>query len=184
MARAALSQETVVDLAVALVDESGPEALTLSAVAARAGVATPSLYKHVRNLAELRELLSVRIIDEISDELGPAVLGRSGEEAVGAFMDAWRAYVTRHPNRYAVVIQQPHPSMRTAGERLMGIMLATLRGYGLADSDAIHTARCMRAAAHGFAVLEASGAFGLPERLDESYDLLKHMIVAGLTALR
>ncbi|NUT08868.1 MAG: helix-turn-helix transcriptional regulator, partial [Nonomuraea sp.] len=79
MARAALSQEAVVDLAVREVDEGGPEALTLSAVAARAGVATPSLYKHVRNLAELRELMSARIADEISDELGRAVLGRSGD---------------------------------------------------------------------------------------------------------
>ncbi|MEU1386026.1 MULTISPECIES: TetR/AcrR family transcriptional regulator [unclassified Nonomuraea] len=184
MPRAALSQDTVVDLAMRAVDEGGPEALTLSALAARAGVATPSLYKHVRNLAELRELLSVRITDEISDALGQAVLGRSGEEAVGALMDAWRAYVTRHPHRYAMVIQQPHPGMRTAGERLMGIMLAALRGYGLAGSDAIHAARCLRAAAHGFAVLEASGAFGLPELLDESYDLLKHMVVAGLATPR
>ncbi|MFI7104934.1 TetR/AcrR family transcriptional regulator [Nonomuraea sp. NPDC050227] len=184
MPRAALSRDTVVDLAVCLVDENGPEALTLSALAARAGVATPSLYKHVRNLAELRELLSVRITDEITDELAQAVLGRSRDEAVGALMDAWRAYVTRHPHRYAMVIQQPHPGMRASGERLMGIMLAALRGYGLEGSDAIHAARCLRATAHGFAVLEASGGFGLPERLDESYDLLKHMVVAGLTTPR
>ncbi|NUS02355.1 MAG: TetR/AcrR family transcriptional regulator [Nonomuraea sp.] len=184
MARAALSQEAVVDLAVREVDEGGPEALTLSAVAARAGVATPSLYKHVRNLAELRELMSARIADEISDELGRAVLGRSGDEALGALMDAWRAYVTRHPHRYAMVVQQPHPSMRAAGDRLLGIMLAALRGYGLEDSGAIHAARCLRAAVHGFAVLESAGAFGLPEKLDESYDLLKRMIVAGLTTPR
>ncbi|NUR83444.1 MAG: TetR/AcrR family transcriptional regulator [Nonomuraea sp.] len=184
MPRAALSKEAVVELAVCEVDEGGPDALTLSAVAARAGVATPSLYKHVRNLAELRELLSVRITDEISDELGRAVLGRSGEDAVGALMDAWRSYVTRHPHRYAVVIQQPHPAMRTAGDRLVGIMLAALRGFGLDDPGSIHAARCLRAAAHGFAVLESAGAFGLPEKLDESYDLLKHMIVAGLTTPR
>lgn len=184
MSRAALSREAVVDLALREVDESGPGALTLSAVATRAGVATPSLYKHVRNLAELRELLSVRITDEISDELGRAALGRSGDEALGALMDAWRAYVTRRPHRYAVVIQQPHPAMREAGDRLMGIMLAALRGYGLDDSDAIHAARCLRAAVHGFAVLESAGAYGLPEQLDESYELLKHMIVAGLTTPR
>ncbi|MFI6180723.1 TetR/AcrR family transcriptional regulator [Nonomuraea sp. NPDC051191] len=184
MPRAALSPDAVVDLAVCIVDESGPESLTLSALAARAGVATPSLYKHVRNLAELRELLSVRIADEIAGELGQAVLGRSRDEAVGALMDAWRAYVTRHPHRYAMVIQQPHPAMRASGERLVDIMLAALRGYGLAGSDAIHAARCLRAAAHGFAVLEASGAFGLPELLDESYGLLKHMIVAGVTTPR
>jgi AcrR family transcriptional regulator len=184
MARASLSKEAVVDLAVREVDEGGPEALTLSAVAARAGVATPSLYKHVRNLAELRELLSARIIDEISDELGRAVLGRSGDESLEALMDAWRAYVVSHPHRYAMVIQAPHPGLLEAGERLLGIMLAALRGYGLTGSDGIHAVRCLRAAVHGFAVLETSGAFGMPEKLDDSYDLLKRMIVSGLAAPR
>jgi AcrR family transcriptional regulator len=171
----------VVDLAAQVLDEGGPEALTLSAVAARAGVATPSLYKHVRNLAELRELLSARITDEISALAGDAVLGRSGDEAVRALMNAWRAYVLRHPHRYAAVIQTPHPGMRAAGDRLLDIMLAALRAYGLGDSDAIHAARCLRAAVHGFAVLEAAGAFGLAESTDDSYDLLTHMIISGVT---
>jgi hypothetical protein len=29
-------------------------------------------------------------------------------------------------------------------------------------------------------MLEAAGAFGLPEKLDDSYDLLIHMIISGL----
>lgn len=90
MARAALSAGAVVDIALAIVDEEGPAALTLAAVAGRAGVAAPSLYKHVRSLATLRELLSERILDEISDQLSGAVLGRSGDEAVRALLDAWR----------------------------------------------------------------------------------------------
>ncbi|WP_405692175.1 TetR-like C-terminal domain-containing protein [Streptomyces sp. NBC_00057] len=42
----------------------------------------------------------------------------------------------------------------------------------------------MRAAVHGFAVPEAEGTFGLPEKLDESYDLLIHMMITGLHAPR
>ncbi|MFG1680601.1 TetR/AcrR family transcriptional regulator [Nonomuraea sp. NPDC049269] len=180
MARAALSPDAVVSLAVAIVDEEGPAALTLSAVAARAGVATPSLYKHVRNLAELRELLSVRILNEMAEHVGAAVLGRSGDDALRALMEAWRSYVTRHPGRYAAVIQVPDPATAEAGARLIDILFAALRAYGLEGSDAIHAARSLRAAAHGFSVLEAAGAFGLPEKLDESYDLLTHMIISGL----
>lgn len=184
MARAALSAGAVVDIALAIVDEEGPAALTLAAVAGRAGVAAPSLYKHVRSLATLRELLSERILDEISDQLSGAVLGRSGDEAVRALLDAWRSYVVRHPHRYASVIQVPTPATAEAGGRLVDILLATLRAYGLAGSDAIHAARCLRAAAHGFGVLEAAGGFGLPEKLDDSYELLIHMVIAGLRTPR
>lgn len=185
MARAALSADAVVDVALRLVDEEGPAALTLAAVASRAGVATPSLYKHVRNLAELRALMSVRIINELAERIGGAVLGRSADEAIRALMMAWRDYVLGHPHRYSALDQAPEPMVAQAGERLIDIMLAALRAYGLEDSEAIHAARCLRAAMHGFAVLEAENAFQLPEKLDETYDLLVHMVVAGLrTPLR
>jgi AcrR family transcriptional regulator len=181
VARAALSREAVVELALRLVDDEGEAGLTLSAVAARAGVATPSLYKHVRNLAELRELLSARVMSEMADEASAALLGRSGDEAVRALMETWRSYVLRHPRRYSAMLQTPEPGMAEEGARLVGILLAALRAYGLTDSAAIHAARCLRAAVHGFAVLEAAGGFGLPEKLDESYDLLINVMIKGLS---
>ncbi|MBX6382647.1 MAG: TetR/AcrR family transcriptional regulator [Microbispora sp.] len=184
MTRAALSPDAVVDIALRIVDEKGPDALTLSAVAARAGVATPSLYKHVRNLAELRVLVSGRVMAELTEVASEAVLGRSGDEALRALMDGWRSYAARHPHRYSALIQAPRPETAEAGNRLIGIMLAALRAYGLEGSAAIHAVRCLRAAMHGFAVLEAAGAFQLAENLDESYALLAHMVVSGLRTPR
>jgi AcrR family transcriptional regulator len=162
VARAALSADAIVDLALRVVDEGGPAALTLSAVAGAAGVAPPSLYKHVRNLAELRALVSARIIGEIADQAGEAVLGRSADDAVRALMTAWRAYVRRCPNRYAAIVQSPEPRTAEAGARLLTIMSATLRAYGMEDSAAIHAARCLRAAVHGFAVLEPKAPSACP----------------------
>lgn len=180
MPRASLSADAVVDVALGLVDAQGPAGLTLSAVAGLAGVATPSLYKHVRNLAELRDLLSARIMNEMADEIGVAVIGRSADEAIRAFMTAWRGYALRHPRRYAALLHSPEPRTAEAGERLITILFATLRAYGLEDSAAVHAARCLRATAHGFVSLETGGGFALPEALDESYALLTHMVVTGL----
>lgn len=180
MPRAGLSPEAVVDLALRILDEEGPAALTLNAVAARAGVAPPSLYKHVRGLPELRVLVSLRVLDEMTARGARAVLGRSGDEAVYALMRAYRAYIVEHPGRYAALIQEPHPALAEAGRRLLEVIYAALRAYGLTGSAAVHAARCLRSAAHGFAVLEAAGGFGLPEDLDTSYDLLIRMIITGL----
>lgn len=184
MARAALSADTVVDVALRLVDEEGAAALTVAAVASRAGVATPSLYKHVRNLAELRGLMSVRIMNELAERIGGAVLGRSADEAIRALMTAWRDYVLGHPHRYSALDQAPEPMVAQAAEGLVEIMLAALRAYGLEDSEAVHFTRCLRAAVHGFAVLEAEDAFQRPEKLDETYDLLVHVMIAGLRTCR
>lgn len=182
MPRAGLSPGAVVDLAVDLVDAEGPAALTLAAVAARAGVATPSLYKHVGSLAELRSLVSLRVLEELAERLAAAVMGRSGDAAVRALLLAYRAYVVQHPNRYSAMSPQPLADPRTAAaaDRLLRVTLAVLGGFGLEGPAAIHAARCLRSAVHGFAVLEAAGGFGLPEDLDASYERLMDMLITGL----
>lgn len=183
MPRARLSTAAVVDAAVAVVDEHGLDALTLAAVAARTGVATPSLYKHVGSLAELRELVGVRVLEDMADRFARAVMGRAGDEAVAALMREYRAYVREHPGRYAAMPHDPlhaGPAQVAAGGRLFEILLAVLRGYGLTDSAAVHAARCMRAVAHGFADIEAAGGFGLAESVDETYAHLIQMLVNSL----
>lgn len=180
MPRVGLSPGAVVDIAMDIVDAD--EALTLAAVAGRAGVATPSLYKHVRGLDELRGLVSARVINELADRLSEAALGRSGDDALRGIMRALREYVTGNPPRYRAMRQSADAEGEeaVAAERLLGIILAVLRGYGLDGPDLIHAARCVRAATHGFASLQAVGGFGLPEDLDTSYELLIQMVAKGL----
>jgi AcrR family transcriptional regulator len=180
--RAGLSPAAVVDTALGLVDEQGPEALTLSAVAARTGVAAPSLYKHVRNIGELRSLVGRRVIEEMTDVVGTATMGRSGDEAVAALMQAWRGYAVKHPFRYAAMPPEPltDAALAESGGRLMAVALAVLRGCGLEGESAIHAARCLRAAMHGFVILETAGGFGLPEDLDATYRLLQKTMINGL----
>ena len=67
MPRVGLNGDAVVDAALAVVDESGPQALTLATVAARVGVATPSLYQHVAGLAQLRARVAARVLAEMTD---------------------------------------------------------------------------------------------------------------------
>ncbi|MFC7382395.1 TetR/AcrR family transcriptional regulator [Sphaerisporangium rhizosphaerae] len=183
MARAGLSPDAVVDIALRIIDEEGPAAVTLAAVAGRAGVATPSLYKHVRNLAELNDLVSARVMNELADRLREALLGRSGDQALRAFMHIYRDYAVANPGRYAAMSQAAPPEggdQAKAAGALVGIVVGALRAYGLEGADAIHATRCLRAAAHGFAVLETAGGFGLPVDLDDTYALLLGMITAGL----
>lgn len=182
MPRAGLSTAAVVEAAMAVVDELGEGALTLAAVAQRTGVATPSLYKHVAGLGELRTLVGARVIEDMAEGFTRAVLGRSGDDAVVALMHAYRAYVKAHPARYAAAPVDPlhDPALADAGRKLLDVVLGALRGYDLAPSEAIHATRCLRAVAHGFASLEAGGGFGLPEDLDQTYDQLVGVMIAAL----
>jgi len=182
MPRAGLSTAAVVDAALTLVDEHGIGALTLAAVAQRTGVATPSLYKHVAGLGELRTLLGRRVLDDMTEHFTRAVLGRSGDDAVTALMHAYRAYVKAHPARYAAAPLDPlhDPALVAAGTKLFEVVLGALRAYDLSPADTVHAARSLRTVAHGFASLEAGGGFGLPEDLDQTYDRLIAAVLGGL----
>lgn len=182
MPRVGLSPDAVVDAAIAVIDADGPDALSLAAVASRTGVATPSLYKHVSSLDALRGRVQLRVITELGDALAEAVLGRSTDDALRALMNAYRDYAVTHPHRYAALPQQPRPEpeLAAAGARTIEVIMAVLRGYGLAGAEAVHATRCLRAAMHGFASLQISGGFQLAEDVDESHRRLTDAMVAGI----
>jgi len=177
-----LTPTVVVDVALGIVDEHGLEGLTLAAVAQRCEVATPSLYKHVANLGELKALVGVRVLDDMTERFTAAVLGRGGDEAVTALMGAYRAYVADHPKRYSAMPMDPlhDPIQKAAGAKQIDVMFATLRSYGLEGTATVHAARRLRVLVHGFASIESADGFGLPEGLDDTYDQLIQMYLASL----
>ncbi|GAA5181029.1 TetR/AcrR family transcriptional regulator [Rugosimonospora acidiphila] len=176
--RAGLTVDKVVELGLSIVDQSGLDGLTLARVAEAAGVATPSLYKHVAGLPDLRERVAGEGIAGLSDRVRQAVIGVSGDEAVRALMGAYRAYLVEFPNRAGLLVAPPPAAGRR--EDLLAVVLAVLRGYRLEGAEAIHAARILRSSVHGFAVLEAAGGFGYREDLDESFGRLVDVVVAGL----
>ncbi|SDR77711.1 TetR/AcrR family transcriptional regulator [Agrococcus carbonis] len=184
MPRAGLSPAAVVDLALAELDATGGAPLSLGAVAARAGVKPPSLYKHVAGLPELEALVAARVYDELGDAVEAAIEGRQGADAVVAFLRAYRSFAVRHPARYRwlPVRAGEHPALTRAADRVLTIAARAVAGdagvqgepveLGELDDAAIHELRGLRAVAHGFATLEAAGGFGLPTDVDASFERL------------
>jgi AcrR family transcriptional regulator len=182
MPRVGLSADAVVDIALLIVDENGIDALTLSGAAARAGVATPSLYRHVRGLAQLRSRIAARVLNDMTDVATAAVLGLSGDDAVAALMRRLRAYAVEYPERYASVPADPlHDSELTENAaRLLEVFFAVLRGYHLDGPVAVHATRCLRVIVYGFSVIESSGGFAMAEDPADTYEELIRMYLAYL----
>jgi AcrR family transcriptional regulator len=187
--RAGLSRDAVVDLAVDLVDAEGLGSLTLAAVAGRAGVAVPSLYKHVGSLAELRSAVALVAVRELTRVSASATVGRSGEEALRALGHAIRGFAHQHPGLYASGQIAPDPEaeggleLAQSAADAVALMAAVLRGFGLPDDRTVDAVRTARSALHGFVMLEAGGGFGMPDSVDCSFEALLDTVVAGIHAL-
>lgn len=178
-----IDRAQVITTAATLADEHGLDQLTLALVASRLGVRLPSLYNHVAGLPGLRRDLALLGLRDLARQLNQAAIGKAGDDALQALGLAYRTFARTHPGLYAATIRAPaadDQEWQAAGTEVVTIVLAVLAGYQLADDDALHAVRAFRSVVHGFVALEASGGFGLPLDLDESYRRLLHGFIVGL----
>jgi len=180
--RAGLDTDAVVATAAGLADAHGLDAVSLTRLARELGVRPPSLYAHVAGLPDLRARLAARGAAELADALRSAAAGRARGDALHAVAAAYRRYALAHPGTYQALQRAPDLEGGQAGAALVDVVLAVLRGYGLRGHRAIHGARAVRAALHGFVLLETREGFGLPLTVEESYRRLVAILDRGLSA--
>jgi AcrR family transcriptional regulator len=146
--------DQIVGAARALLEEEGPDALSMRRVADRIGIRAPSLYKHVPD----KSALEVLLIAEGLEEFG-AAFAAAGPDLAG-LARAYRDWARAHPHLYELITARPLPRDRLP-EGLEARAAAPLAAAVGSDPD---RARAVWAAAHGLASLELAGRF--PEDAD------------------
>jgi len=174
----------VATAAAELADEVGLANVTMTVLAERLGVRTPSLYKHVGGQSDLRRRVAVLTLTELGDELREALQGRGGYDALTAAATTIRRYAVAHPGRYAATVRldpegQDDPLL-VAGSRVIDSLSAVLAGYRVPEENTVHALRTMRSLFHGFAVLEGAGGFQMDTDVDESFAWLVAFLHRGL----
>jgi AcrR family transcriptional regulator len=180
-----LDRERVVDAAAALVDTKGPEALTLAAVADGLGIRSPSLFKHVDSLDDLRVALAIRAYQGLDAALAEPGVDEPPLPSLRRIASAWRRFATEHPGVYALAARtsldgRPE-AVHVAGPLLERVLAAVARVTGPGD-PAVHGARALRALVHGFVLLEQDRGFGLAVPVTASFDRAVDALLLGLGA--
>jgi AcrR family transcriptional regulator len=188
MPRSGLDATRVVEEAALIADSEGLEQVTLARVAVRLGVKAPSLYNHVEGLPGLQRLLTIACLEELTEAVRDAAVGRAGADALAAMGRAYRAYAAAHPGRYLATVRAPamgassadDPELNAVGNRAIEMFLSVLEGWGFRGDDALHRVRVIRSMFHGFVSIEAEGGFAMPLDLDESFELMLQTLIGGL----
>lgn len=182
MARVPLTAALVISDAAALADENGFEAVTLSAVARRLGVQTPSLYSHVRDREALLDGVSGLALSELAGRIGAAIAGRAGRSALEGFAMAHRTYADDSPGRWQALQRRVgEVVVRSAAARDVGALTgAVLRGYSVPEHEHVHAVRLLGSAINGYLALERIGSFDHSEPAPEAS---WHRMIDALDAL-
>lgn len=95
--------QTLVELARALIESEGAEALTVRMLAERAGVSAPALYRHFADKDALLRAVAASGFSALNDAFAQAARGRPPREALTALGLAYVDFALGHPNLHALM---------------------------------------------------------------------------------
>lgn len=154
-----------------ILESDGLDGLTMQRVADVVGVRAPSLYKRVRDRADLVRLIVEDVGRELTETLDAATGTGDPRRDLGALADAIRAFAHAQPEAYGLLFarlpeaSQPDPGRIASASRSVLRTAAALAG----PDRELDAARTVVAWAHGFISMELAGAFHLGGDIDRAY---------------
>jgi AcrR family transcriptional regulator len=179
---AAATRSALVRAASELLDEGGPDAVTLRAVGARAGVSRGAPYGHFEDKAHLLTQLAVDAWNSLADEVEQlraepdATPSARLERALVKLIEVGR----RQPHLYALMFSTPadNPEAVEAASRVENQFLTIVGGL-VGEPDARRYGALLMSSAHGIAGLELSGHLA-KEKWHVGGDELVRMLVGAI----
>lgn len=180
-----LNKEKITLYAAEVVDREGMHALTLKKVAQHFQVRTPSLYKHIKGLDELKGAVAAYGMELLEERLAKAMTKHDGIEAIRELMHAYVSFAREHGGLYET-IQWMNVADGEAAESLFSevvkLMYDTSASIGVDEAEASHITRVARSLAHGLACINAHGGFFYPASIEETADYAIDTFILGLKA--
>lgn len=157
-------RQQIVEAARRLLEEQGPEALSMRNVAAEIGIRAPSLYEHV---TDKRALESAIIADALTEQAAEqmAFLERyEGDDPLTGIAENYRKWAQTHPHLYRLVYSRDLDRDEPAVVAAEAAAAQPIRSVTGGDVPA---GRAIWAFAHGMVSLELADRFPPGTDVDE-----------------
>lgn len=186
-------RQALLDVALELIAERGPDEFTLRGAARRIGVSHSAPYRHFADKDALLIELACAGFEALEVAGREAMAGVEADQPrarLRAFGEAYLGFAAEHPAQYRVMfgraISKPSEALREAGERAFDLLedtVAELLGPDRAHASREH-AMAIMAGVHGLAMLALDGMLrDEPGRYERLSAVTLDLLDAGLTAL-
>jgi AcrR family transcriptional regulator len=154
----------IVDAALELLEEEGPDGLSMRRLGERLGIRAPSIYKHLPDKQALEAAIISVGFELQADAFEAAV--EHADDPLGALALAYRRFAQAHPHLYRLMTaHELHRELLTPGvEERAGLSVYEAVGR---DAD---LARAAWAFAHGMTILELDRRFPAHADLDAAWE--------------
>jgi AcrR family transcriptional regulator len=158
-------KRVILHAAVQLADDKGLEAVTMRAVAERAGLTAMALYPHVGTKAELLDEMAGLLLSEMQPvpAVGPAAHGSDLRQRLYGLAHSVRRLIHDHP--WVAVLLFSRPAGTPEAARVVDQVYAALLDAGVPAPEVPRLERLLSTVILGYAASEKSGRFGTgPDR--------------------
>ncbi len=156
-------RDQIITVAGRLLEEQGPDGVTMRAIAAELDIRAPSLYKHIADKRELEVALIADAFRQQAEAFEEAA--QAGEDTIEAFAARYRVWALEHPHLYRLMTDRPLPR----SELPEGVEARAARPLVEAFAGSIDHARAAWAFAHGMVTLEIAERFPPDADIDAAW---------------
>ena len=161
-----------------ILETSGPDALTMRAIATRLGIKAPSLYKHYPDKEALEADLMAEALGETAGIFATAAA--STADPIPALADAYRRWALDHPHLYRLLNDRPLPRERLPE----GLEARAARPLVDAAGGDRARARAFWGLAHGLVSLELADRFPADADIDAAWAIGTSALARGRRVTR
>ncbi len=176
-------KQSLLDSAVALIGEVGPQAFTLREVARRAGVSHNAPYRHFRDKDDLLGAVAAQGFDRLTESMQKAIAkGRTAAERLSLAGRGYVEFAVRSPQHLLAMFEGPRPAeprpehaepARRAFQILLDAITAVQAEGGLPKGDPYPLAVASWSAVHGLAKLAIGGQ--LPFNAKQTFEFADYL---------
>lgn len=150
-----VTREQIIDTAWEMV-EAGQDDLPLSKLAKALGIKAPSLYRHVKNKADLLKGINEHTETLLFEAINAVPLADDPHTRIMKIAHAYRAFAHAHPLTYMLAFTtidpaaRPDPAYQLKAVLTLQAVMAAISG----NDDSLPALRGLLALIHGFVMLE------------------------------
>lgn len=168
-----LTKEKIIQAAFLLADEIGLNQVNFQKIAEKLNIKYPSLYNHFANMDDLKIQMTIFILNTLNLRLMQRLIGKSGEDAIREFANAYREFALENKSAYGLYMNVPSTKNEEVYSTAMetnAIIHQILKFYIKDETLLIHKSRALRSLLHGFVSLYSFGYLHGEVDLEESFN--------------
>ncbi len=183
MPRSGIAKEDIVRVAAQLADEIGIDNITLKEISRRLDIQSPSLYNHISGLPDLKEQVSLYVMETLREHMVRSVIGRTGIDALKEMGRSFIQFAREHSGMYETVQWMNIADNVQNGSlfsEVVHLVYDIADNLGVDELSASHIIRTVRCLAQGFASVESHQGFSHPSSVESSYEYALDMFFLGI----